>query len=286
MFNRQEVGAPVSRPRILTSLGAKAADEAGLSPPPPDSQVAPEEMATPSLPGATLPVLNLTAPLPTAEEFAQRVRAAPPPAPAPAESDSGSSSLPSHSTGTGMAVVRTFARFFKVFMGAGLLLGGLFYLTKFILLPFYQEMKDPKKDGVDRKAPAAVQVLQQTRKVVAENNARMDKLNDIVDGMNSGEKPATNAPPPGGIPQITAVRPARSKAAKDDLLFQIQLALDAMKITGVTGGSDPRAVIDGRMVKFGDIVDYRLGLRFVEVNEEDHEVRFIDAEGTKYRRTY
>ena len=59
-----------------------------------------------------------------------------------------------------------------------------------------------------------------------------------------------------------------------------------MKITGVTGGAEPRALIDGRMVKFGDVVDYRLGLRFVEVHEDEHEVRFIDADGTIYRRTY
>lgn len=274
------------RPRILTSLGAKAAEEAGLPPLPAESEAMPEPVPLPELPGATLPVLNLTAPLPTAEELAQRVRSAPPPVEA-TEGAGASGGLAVQSPGTSVAVVRTFARFLKVSIGGIFLLGAGFYVTKFILLPFYQEMKDPKKDGVDRKAPAAVQVLQQTRKVVAENNARMAKLNDIIDGAQSSEvaaRPATT--PPGEAAKVTAVLPPRSKAAESDRLFQIQLALDAMKITGVTGGADPRAVIDGRMVKFGDVVDYRLGLRFVEVHEEEHEVRFIDPEGTIYRRTY
>jgi len=249
-----------------------------------DSGIPPEAEALPMPPESTLPVLNLTAPLPTAEELAQRVREAPRP-PAPADPVGEAGARPAQSSGAGTAVLRTFARTFKVFIGSAFLLGGLFYVTKFIALPFYQEMKDPKKDGVDRKAPAAVQVLQQTRKVVAESHDRLAKLNDIVDGTpDVASRPAATPPP--GAPKLSAVRPPSTKAEKDDVLFQTQLALDAMKITGVTGGSAPRAVIDGRMVKFGDIVDYRLGLRFVEVNEEDHEVRFIDAEGTKYRRTY
>jgi hypothetical protein len=274
----------VPRPRILTSLGAKAADEAGLPPLPADGEILPEQLPPPGVPGASLPVLNLTAPLPTAAELAERNRQ-PAPEAATAEAAGDLTVANDHSPGTGVAVIRTFGRFAKVMIGSAFLLGGLFYVTKFILLPFYHEMQNPNQGAVDRSAPAAVQVLQQTRKVVVENNARMAKLNDIVDGVQAevATRPAAGGPAEAKSPEP---RPVRSKAAEADRLFQIQMTLDGMKITGVTGGADPRAVIDGRMVKFGDVVDYRLGLRFVEVHEEDREVRFIDPEGTIYRRPY
>lgn len=183
---------------------------------------------------------------------------------------------------------RAFGGVIKIVATVPLLLAGIYFLGKLVVLPFYEEMRNPKKDGtVDRQAPTAVQILQQTRKVVAENNAKVAKVDDILNDLGH---PVVATPPAGSSPPTIAVAPAaRAPAApvtNEQIQVQIQRVLDAMKILGVSGGPDPRAVVEGRLVKFGDIVEYRLGLRFVEVDEELHEVRFIDPQGTLYTRKY
>jgi len=280
VFKQREPAVPAVRQRVFSNLGTKATEEAGLALPPPAQFEDVEMSDVPIRPEPKLPVINLTSPLPTAAELAKRTSAR---AVKPETVDVGAvvaAVVQTESKTPGL--IRAFASVLKwVGMGAILLIGG-FYFTRVVVLPLHQELKQPTTNGtVDRQAPIAVQVLQYTRKVVAENNQKVDKLNTII---HEAEKPgasiAANHASPSAAPKSSPVPGGEERAR------QVQSVLTEWKIGPVSGGYEPRVVLNGRLVKAGEMAHHNLGLRFVQVDEQARELHFIDGKGTVYRRSY
>ncbi len=66
---------------------------------------------------------------------------------------------------------------------------------------------------------------------------------------------------------------------------EVQAVVDAFHISGVrTAGSGSKALVDGHIYKLNDIVDKKLGLRLVKV-DEDH-LTFTDRDGNTLSRTF
>lgn len=175
-------------------------------------------------------------------------------------------------------LIKSSSVIFKWTVVTVILLGVAFVALRF-LVPFLTELKKPKSAVVvvDKEASFAVQALQQTRQVAAKNDAKVAYLNEViatVEAKPAEVKPA--APPPAS---------ARSAAAKPDL-GPYEEVLARLKIESVVTGAVARAMIDGRLVKQGDIVDRPLGLRFNGVDADEHVLLFTNAENMVFKKRY
>ncbi len=151
----------------------------------------------------------------------------------------------------------------------GMALAGCFAAGKYVVFPVISELQASQKGGdvvVDKKASATAQVLQQTRQVVSKNNAKVDYLNAIIeDQPEAAEKAAAKA---AGAPKAEAqpeAKPVAPKVVAGTLAEQQREAVGGYQIKGAlhAPGEEARILLDGRLVKFGEIVDSKLGLRFM-----------------------
>jgi hypothetical protein len=62
--------------------------------------------------------------------------------------------------------------------------------------------------------------------------------------------------------------------------------IDNVRITGVVSGSSPRAIINGRLVRPGDVVDASTGIVFEGVDIEQKQLIFRDRSGSIGNRSY
>jgi hypothetical protein len=151
------------------------------------------------------------------------------------------------------------------------------------LKPIIMELQRPKGSApvaIDKEASTVVKALQQTKMVTAKKDEQVAYLNSII-GETEPKAPEVKPPPP------VVVRPPEPMVvprAPDRTTYE--QALINMKVDGVTGGPTPRAYIDGRLFKFGDIVDRQLGLRFVGVDFDEHVVLFTNADNVTFRKRY
>ena len=182
------------------------------------------------------------------------------------------------------ALIRSSGMLLKWGSILALMLGGG-YLAMKTLVPLMKELSNPKPPStvIDKNAPTLVKVLQQTRQVTARSDANVAYLNQIVAGGDAPhlvvKPPVVVAPPP--PPPSPVVAPL----AKDDL-SPFHTAIAQFKIDGAVGGASPRAFIDGRLVKYGEIVNRNLGLRFVGVDMEEHIVLFTNAENVVFKKHF
>ena len=58
------------------------------------------------------------------------------------------------------------------------------------------------------------------------------------------------------------------------------------RITGVFQGTPPRALINGRMIRAGEVVDQTLGVVFDSIDAEMKTITFKDRTGTTATRRY
>lgn len=181
------------------------------------------------------------------------------------------------------ALIKSSSVIFKWTVVAAILLGVAFVVIRF-LVPFFTELKKPKSAVVvvDKEASFAVQALQQTRQVAAKNDAKVAYLNEVV---ATGEtKPAevksVTPPPPSASPAF-----AQRAAAKLDF-GPYQDVLARLKVESVVAGEAARAMIDGRLVRQGDIIERNLGLRFSGVDADEHVLLFTTAENIVFKKRY
>jgi hypothetical protein len=157
------------------------------------------------------------------------------------------------------------------------------FLAANYLLPIVNELRKPKGAPVvvNKEASTAVKVIQQTRQVTAKSEANLAYLNEVVGAVDPNASPVK--PPSVGVPPPASVvmAPAAPLTATD-----YNDALARLKIDSVSTGPSPRAYIDGRLIKFGDIVDRKLGLRFVGVDPEEHVLLFTNADNVTFQRRY
>ncbi len=183
------------------------------------------------------------------------------------------------------AMIRASSLIFKWGMLASVLLGIGFLAIKF-LVPVLDELQNPgRTDAItDKDAPTAVRLLQQTRQVVAKNDSNVHYLNSVVDAAN-GIEPAkvTSAKVAPAVPVVAPKAPA-PRVASD--LSPFQEAVSRLTIGGVFDGPEPRAYLDGRLVKYGEIINRNLGLRFVGVDPDQHAVLFTNADNVTFRKHF
>ena len=170
---------------------------------------------------------------------------------------------------------RTLVRFFKLCITACILLAGAYFTVK-TAYPFLNELAEPGSGGDIRSKDTAtsVKLLQQTRNVVAKNNAHAASVNSIIDE-NLPQYAAVNAPP---IPALPAPPPPPLAPPKPKIQVRLEripgLVIDQLHITSVLGGKDPRIMVDGLLLSVGDIVDAKRRLRFISIDQTQRIVVF------------
>jgi hypothetical protein len=239
--------------------------------------VAPEAGPTPGR-GAALPLPGTLAPAPVAGSGGTEAD------PPPSEALLDSSGAPDK--------IRAFGFVLKWGLIVAVLLGVGYAALRF-LVPFVQEMSNPTPPGAAPRqdAPTAVRMLQETRAVVAKNNANVAHVNDVVAaalGEPTGKDAAAAPPAPKVAPKAEpAKRPAVAAAsAGPKELAPFEDAISRLKIGGVTEVPEVRVYLDGRIVKFGEIVDRDLAIRFMGVDTADKMLLFTNADNVLFRRPY
>ena len=163
-------------------------------------------------------------------------------------------------------------------------IGAMLLLVAFVamrfVVPILIEVRKPKVTNpvADKSAPTAVRVIQGTRQVVAKSDANVAYLNELV--AETEVKTAAVKPP---VPPVAAA--VQGPPGQPDLR-RYQDAVEHLKVDGVAGGATPRAYIDGRLVKYGEIINRTLGLRFVGVDPEEHVLLFTNGDNETFRKHY
>lgn len=283
---------PVSKPMVVAP------------PPPPMAlpQVAPGAVAPAPLPPVPLTARTLFAdrtsatpfPIPVARPDALPVAALPATAPAettaePAELVEPPASEALLKPSSAPALIRASSLIFKWGVITAILLGIGFLALKF-LVPFLDELRNPgRTDAITNKeAPTAVRLLQQTRQVVAKSDANVEYLNNVVAAID-GNAVAPKAAPAKVAPVAPAApvpAPKAVVAQTDSGLGAFQDAVSRLTVGGVFDGPEPRAYLDGRLVKYGEIINRNLGLRFVGVDQSQHAVLFTNADNVTFRKHF
>lgn len=183
------------------------------------------------------------------------------------------------------ALLRASATMLKLGFAVAVVLG-IGYVAVQYGMPLIKEMSKPPGSPavVDKEASTAVKVIQQTRAVVAKNDARVAQLDEVIghdakpkEGAAKVAAPAPEPVPKPAPPKVVVKGPPR--AIVDQFLAQ-------MVVGGVFEGAEPRAYLNGRIVKLDEIVDRPLGLRFIGIDGQQKELWFSNAEGLMFRRRY
>jgi hypothetical protein len=153
--------------------------------------------------------------------------------------------------------------------------------------PFLQELATPGSVNVadSKDVPASVKILQQTRAVVAKNNANVDHLHAIIEEPLAGtlREPLAAAGPNAlvlpSLPPQPALPPPKPKP-QIRLERLTGLIIDELHISGVIGGKKPRIMVDGVMVGIGGVVDAKRRLRFVSIDESRRVIVFGNGQET------
>lgn len=231
------------------------------------------------------------------------------------------------------SIARTLPFILKLSVSAAIIIG-ITYATIHTIVPAVKELAHPANPAArpDKNAPAFVQAIQQTRHVVAKNDANVAHLNTIVDlagaaapagppapfvplgarGPSQSASAAASSPasaldaPPAPLPvkaspaapvrvstyapnsqpvEITASQSAASKTSKSSLRLFTNAVAD-LKISGVNGGSAPRILVDGLLVKVGGVADYRLKLKFAGMDQVKRVLIFTNDAGDTFMRPY
>ncbi|MBC8039446.1 MAG: hypothetical protein H7Y06_02795 [Opitutaceae bacterium] len=159
------------------------------------------------------------------------------------------------------------ARFFKVCIAAVIVMASCYFGVK-SAYPFLKELSHPGSTATSKDSPASVKLLQQTRGVVAKNNANVDNLNALIEESVGGNYAASNTlampalptPPPQAKP-----KPSQPQVRLERLAGVI---LDDLHVSSVLGGRNPQITINGLIVSLGDVADAKRRLRFESLDEK------------------
>lgn len=281
---------PIAKPRPLvpgtltvapfTSLSGKIGVPSPASPLPPSP-------AQPVAPGTKPPLPALPKAAARTASTTLTAPVAPGVVPAEATGASGEISdaplLMDHSSSP--AMIKATGIIFKWIFFTAVLLGVGFMAMRF-LVPFLKELQAPKTANVvvDKNAPMAVQMLQQTRQTVAKSDANVNEVSDILTALE-GKTPPKKEAPKAVAPKPKAAPPPPKPLVKGDL-GPYEEAVSKVKFGGVFEGGEPRAYLDGRIVRYGEIFNRELGLRFLGVDLEEHAILFTNADNVTFRKYY
>jgi hypothetical protein len=145
-------------------------------------------------------------------------------------------------------------------------------------------------------ASVPAQAIQKAQEVIA---SRQEKAGSAVDAVVADQEgiakqaprapvPVPVSPPPmAGTTATTTVSPGLSAsmpiAAAADASAAFREFVANAKISGV---ADTRALINGRLVRTGEVVDSTLGIRFHAVDRETKQLIFRDFTGAQVGRRY
>lgn len=255
---------------------------------PPDKTILPPRTApaSPVVIVPSFPVIASADPARLPAESAGQTtgESADPETPAPAAPVYGGLSAPSNPPFCNSQPISTptFVRFFKICISLTILLFGAYFTIRNVY-PVLRELAKPGSTNAAKgaDAPLGVKVLQQTRSVVAKNDANVANLNAII----NGEFPQDNVP----LPTLPAPPVAPKPAAKPEARLNLDAmtnAIDALKINGVVGGKKPRIIVDGVLLGIGSVVDHSLGLKFVGLDESKHVIYLANNQETIFPRSY
>jgi hypothetical protein len=97
-------------------------------------------------------------------------------------------------------------------------------------------------------------------------------------------KPDVTAPSPAPVPVATVPvsAPAGTNAPQD---IRILTFIDAIRVTGIrSSGNESKVLMNDRVYRINDMVDYTLGIRLIKVSAEG--LSFSDANGTVYVKNF
>jgi len=214
------------------------------------------------------------------------------------------------------AIIRTLTLVLKFSISGTIIFGG-FYLVMHSVVPVIKELMHPGGTSAlhDKDAPTFVKAIQETRLVVAKNDANVAYLNSLV-GTNPKDGPAdlltpmpqfadekaplatkvpvpvtgpvkvtTYAPTTPPVVEASAIQPSSSPNVVRNLK-PFNDAIADLKIDGVVGGRAPRIIIDGLLVKIGDVADFRNKLVFTGVDPVKHLIFFTNKDNVIFERHY
>ena len=107
-------------------------------------------------------------------------------------------------------------------------------------------------------------------------------------GADSNQAALGSANPAGREAVTAEINVARSvtvlEAPNRKLAEQLRGVVVALPLTGIMGGAEPRALIDGRMYRVGDAVDRPRGVVILQIDSDKNTVVFGDGAGSIVRR--
>ncbi len=90
----------------------------------------------------------------------------------------------------------------------------------------------------------------------------------------------------GSTPTTASVAIAAPELSTVEPSLEFRAWVSRISVSGVRGGTDPRAFVSGRLVRPGMIVDHRLGIHFSHIDEAQRLLLFEDSAGAVLGKRY
>ena len=177
-------------------------------------------------------------------------------------------------------------RFWKLLMVAA---GGIAMAAAIISLAYYKFIEPPPPP------PKPKPVIVHTEPVVAMPATEPDTTKAVVPANDQVERAPAPAVHPHSKPALAAVTTdlapgvtitTESVEAETEATPAFRSFVADAKISGVFQGTPPRAFINGRLVRLGEVVDSSLGIRFDSIDPKTKNIVFKDASGATVGRRY
>jgi hypothetical protein len=97
--------------------------------------------------------------------------------------------------------------------------------------------------------------------------------------------PPPTTTPPASLPQPAAEKPAEPAAAPPANPRFVRYT-ETLRVSGVFQGNPARALVDGRLVRSGDIIEPNLGISFTGIDPDTKHLILQDATGAQVRVKY
>lgn len=130
--------------------------------------------------------------------------------------------------------------------------------------------------------------LAKAREVTGQAVVEKGTVEDIV-APSQGATPSQAATPSDPlVPEPRSSEPSRGVVVVDSAATSPEFIafVEATRISGVFQGAAPRALINGRTVRVGTLIDVNLGVYFHGLDTERRQVVFRDSRGLIIRKGY
>jgi len=131
--------------------------------------------------------------------------------------------------------------------------------------------------------------------IAAREASGQSKVEPVLDGQDLANKPAAGSAPAPAAPKPATAMTSVGRGMQATTQLEMA-ALDASaefrsfvanaKVSGVFQGTPARAMINGRLVRAGELIDAGLGIRFEGVDPEKRHLIFKDKAGALVARKY